>query len=283
LTLTDKTEWLTLMYLIGGYSPMILGLNKFGWSGQYIRLYGIPFQANINVLLFYFSTIGIETEIKTGNFNILQCNDSLVEKGPPFPFTTSKVTSCIFFREFSTHLEITALCLNMHHIFDKFKIHLFLRFFLQSFVQFRDTYYNSKSIRIFLDDYKEIRSNYKDKMLDIIAECGFKKIQTTENINIYSTENKINEKVDNENKTTQATEKEPIQEKQNDNNEENKEENSVNKNVDRGAEHKCGFCKIISNEKKLKKCGRCFKQYYCSVQCQRQDWPTHKCICNNIK
>jgi len=44
----------------------------------------------------------------------------------------------------------------------------------------------------------------------------------------------------------------------NDNNEENKEENSVNKNVDRGAEHKWGFCKIISNEKKAEKMWKMF-------------------------
>nr|AET50614.1 hypothetical protein [Eimeria tenella] len=30
----------------------------------------------------------------------------------------------------------------------------------------------------------------------------------------------------------------------------------------------------------LKKCSRCSKSFYCSVQCQRKDWPLHKRICS---
>jgi hypothetical protein len=47
----------------------------------------------------------------------------------------------------------------------------------------------------------------------------------------------------------------------------------------------CGFCKVSSNSgtdnnKKLKKCGGCKKTYYCSVDCQSQDWLFHKKICS---
>jgi nucleoid DNA-binding protein len=45
----------------------------------------------------------------------------------------------------------------------------------------------------------------------------------------------------------------------------------------------CGFCSGTNNNqenRKLKKCGGCKKTYYCSVDCQSQDWIFHKKICS---
>lgn len=41
------------------------------------------------------------------------------------------------------------------------------------------------------------------------------------------------------------------------------------------------WCRCVCGkaEKKLQKCSRCKKTYYCSVECQRKDWPQHKFGC----
>ena len=38
--------------------------------------------------------------------------------------------------------------------------------------------------------------------------------------------------------------------------------------------HACGI-----KPEQLKKCGRCFRAYYCSRECQSKDWPSHKRVC----
>ena len=40
----------------------------------------------------------------------------------------------------------------------------------------------------------------------------------------------------------------------------------------------CATCK--KEETEMKRCGRCKVVFYCSVQCQRNDWPNHKLICS---
>ncbi|KAG6811466.1 hypothetical protein H0H93_014407 [Arthromyces matolae] len=42
-------------------------------------------------------------------------------------------------------------------------------------------------------------------------------------------------------------------------------------------EKRCGCCG--DTEKSLKNCGRCQVERYCSVECQRKAWPTHKRTC----
>ena len=34
-----------------------------------------------------------------------------------------------------------------------------------------------------------------------------------------------------------------------------------------------------NEDKPLKKCSRCHEVFYCSVECQKKDWPTHKQVC----
>ena len=41
----------------------------------------------------------------------------------------------------------------------------------------------------------------------------------------------------------------------------------------------CSHCSVRSNDKKFKKCGKCQLNAYCSIECQRVDWPTHKILC----
>ncbi|XP_053406587.1 uncharacterized protein LOC123546263 [Mercenaria mercenaria] len=41
----------------------------------------------------------------------------------------------------------------------------------------------------------------------------------------------------------------------------------------------CGFC---STSGCLKKCSRCKETFYCSIDCQRQDWANHKSTCKKI-
>ena len=44
----------------------------------------------------------------------------------------------------------------------------------------------------------------------------------------------------------------------------------------------CAYCKTEEEEeKKLKNCVRC-REKYCSKECQRKDWKSHKKICDQI-
>ncbi|KAK7755038.1 hypothetical protein SLS62_002853 [Diatrype stigma] len=44
---------------------------------------------------------------------------------------------------------------------------------------------------------------------------------------------------------------------------------------------KCAVCDKAGGEGiEIKKCGRCKSRAFCSVACQRQDWPSHKAACN---
>ena len=40
---------------------------------------------------------------------------------------------------------------------------------------------------------------------------------------------------------------------------------------------KCNFCGIKSIP--IKKCGKCKKAYYCNIECQKNDWNSHKIHC----
>ena len=45
---------------------------------------------------------------------------------------------------------------------------------------------------------------------------------------------------------------------------------------------RCMNCDIYGQkEKKLKRCGKCRRVYYCSVKCQRADWKEHKKVCGD--
>lgn len=41
-------------------------------------------------------------------------------------------------------------------------------------------------------------------------------------------------------------------------------------------------CTCEQTHMKTKKCSRCQAVYYCSRECQRRDWPTHKSICKPV-
>lgn len=42
-------------------------------------------------------------------------------------------------------------------------------------------------------------------------------------------------------------------------------------------------CQICGNKGKLLQCARCHDAYYCSVECQKKDWPSHKNGCKPSK
>ena len=62
-----------------------------------------------------------------------------------------------------------------------------------------------------------------------------------------------------------------------------KEEAEIQSNLEKESEginsHKeeCAFCKLDASNK----CTRCKKVYYCSKQCQKNDWKRHKRTCQN--
>jgi hypothetical protein len=47
----------------------------------------------------------------------------------------------------------------------------------------------------------------------------------------------------------------------------------------------CGTCSLTpdKNKGKFNKCAACQAMYYCSVECQRVDWPKHKGECEQMK
>jgi hypothetical protein len=45
----------------------------------------------------------------------------------------------------------------------------------------------------------------------------------------------------------------------------------------------CGTCGVTPDKGKFNKCGACQAMYYCSVECQRVDWPKHKGECEQMK
>ena len=47
--------------------------------------------------------------------------------------------------------------------------------------------------------------------------------------------------------------------------------------------NKCKRCNATRSEKKLSKCSRCGKVYYCSKKCQKDDWDEHKKNCVDKK
>ena len=43
--------------------------------------------------------------------------------------------------------------------------------------------------------------------------------------------------------------------------------------------HRCVVCGVLGSVRKLKRCKKCKTSAYCSVDCQRGDWPRHKLEC----
>lgn len=41
----------------------------------------------------------------------------------------------------------------------------------------------------------------------------------------------------------------------------------------------CGACLKKKSLRVMHKCSRCMRIFYCSVECQRMDWPIHKQTC----
>jgi hypothetical protein len=48
--------------------------------------------------------------------------------------------------------------------------------------------------------------------------------------------------------------------------------------VEKNFNKKCNCCGYL-DEKKLKKCSRSQKVFYCTVECQKKDWNEHKLVC----
>ncbi len=46
-------------------------------------------------------------------------------------------------------------------------------------------------------------------------------------------------------------------------------------------ENRCGACKTVPQNPK--RCGRCRSIVYCSVECQRSNWPQHKLLCRRLE
>jgi hypothetical protein len=42
----------------------------------------------------------------------------------------------------------------------------------------------------------------------------------------------------------------------------------------------CASCQVHSANTKLKRCARCKAVFYCSVQCQRRSWASHRTCCS---
>lgn len=45
----------------------------------------------------------------------------------------------------------------------------------------------------------------------------------------------------------------------------------------------CAKCKINKSEAELLQCTKCKKAFYCSKECQQQDWIFHKTHCSESK
>jgi hypothetical protein len=48
-------------------------------------------------------------------------------------------------------------------------------------------------------------------------------------------------------------------------------------------EVRCDNCGIYFANDQMKKCSRCYGDYYCSTKCQREHWPEHKQQCTDVK
>ncbi|KDE05871.1 hypothetical protein MVLG_03814 [Microbotryum lychnidis-dioicae p1A1 Lamole] len=44
----------------------------------------------------------------------------------------------------------------------------------------------------------------------------------------------------------------------------------------------CNRYESILDEHRFKRCAKCRKRYYCSAQCQKDDWPSHKLDCKDL-
>ncbi|PLB45814.1 putative MYND domain protein [Aspergillus steynii IBT 23096] len=44
----------------------------------------------------------------------------------------------------------------------------------------------------------------------------------------------------------------------------------------------CNICTTTSDDRPLKRCAKCRTQWYCSRECQKADWKSHKRICSKI-
>ncbi|KDQ16496.1 hypothetical protein BOTBODRAFT_30831 [Botryobasidium botryosum FD-172 SS1] len=55
----------------------------------------------------------------------------------------------------------------------------------------------------------------------------------------------------------------------------------MNFNIPRPDKSKCTTCGA-SSQSSFRMCSKCRVTPYCSVDCQRADWPSHKKICNAL-